>query len=201
MGKGKAAVAPATDPTYAKPTAVNSATLATAAYTLEGDADQLSECYISDITTIEEENYNTTAVSMKFRHLTSKVRLDLFETVPGYVIKAVKFRETLTDSHDAASSTNGILIGADAFNNKGTLTVYFPTTGTANKSNSDYNKAHVEFTPVATSGTASSKTFGAVDYNIMERRMLSQQVLHIWHKVRLLLLTLSQTQRVLQVST
>lgn len=165
MGKGKAAVAPATDPTYAKPTAVNSATLATAAYTLEGDADQLSECYISDITTIEEENYNTTAVSMKFRHLTSKVRLALFETVPGYVIKALKFRETLTDSHDAASSTNGILIGADAFNNKGTLTVYFPTTGTANKSNSDYNKAHVEFTPVATSGTASSKTFGAVDYN------------------------------------
>lgn len=164
MGKGKAG-ASASDPvTYATPTAVNKANLATAAYTLEGDADQLSECYISDITTIEEENYNTTAVSMKFRHLTSKVRLALFETVPGYVIKDVKFRETLTDSHEAASSTDGILIGADAFNDKGTLTVYFPTTGTANKSNSDYNKAHVKFTAATTGGTASSKTFGAVDY-------------------------------------
>ena len=159
MGKGYGAT-----PTYATPTAVDKAHIADAAYTLTGDANTLSECYISDITTVKEPAYGTAPVMMKFRHLTSKVRLALFETVPGYVIKEVKFRETLTTSHAAATSANGILIGADAFNEKGKLTVYFPTTGTAKEGNSDYNKAHVEFAADATAGTSSAKTFGAVDY-------------------------------------
>lgn len=163
MGKGDGVADP--DTKYATPTAVNKANLATAAYTLTGDATTLGECYISNITTVKEEDYSTTPVTLKFRHLTSKVRLALFEQVPGYVIKDVKFRQTLTDSHDPATSDNGILIGTDAFNEKGTLTVYFPTTGTDNESNSDYNKAHVSFAPAASDGTSSKKTFGVVDYH------------------------------------
>lgn len=145
MGKGAASE-------YATPTHVDKDKLATAAYTLSGNVNTLSECYISDMKTVEEKDYNTTSVSMSFRHLASKVRMALFETVPGYVISDVKF-------YDATSTTanpEGTLIGK--FNNSGTLTVYFPTTGIV-------NKAHVKFTATeGENGVLNFKKFGAVNY-------------------------------------
>lgn len=152
MGKGAASE-------YATPTHVDKDKLATAAYTLSGNVNTLSECYISDMKTVEEKDYNTTSVSMSFRHLASKVRMALFETVPGYVISDVKF-------YDATSTTanpEGTLIGK--FNNSGTLTVYFPTTGIVNKNKKDYNKAHVKFTATeGENGVLNFKKFGAVNY-------------------------------------
>lgn len=145
---------------YATPTAVNKADLKNAAYTLTGDVNTLSECYISDMKTVEEKDYGKT-VSMSFRHPASKVRMALFETVPGYVISDVKFY----DATNTTPTTDGTLIGT--FNNSGTLTVYFPTTGIVNKDNKDYNKAHVKFTASTAAGetaTLSSKGFGAVKY-------------------------------------
>lgn len=157
MGKGHTGT-PAT--TYATPTAVDKANLATAAYTLTGDVNTLGECYISDMKTVQEPDYNKKAVAMSFRHLTSKVRIALYETVPGYVISDVRFY----DAADGVSgSDNGTLFGT--FNNKGTLTVYFPTTGTANTSNADHNKAHVSFKADDTEGTVTKKEFGTVKYN------------------------------------
>lgn len=153
MGKGSASK-------YATPTAVNKADLKNAAYTLTGDVNTLSECYISDMKTVEEKDYGKT-VSMSFRHPASKVRMALFETVPGYVISDVKFY----DATNTTPTTDGTLIGT--FNNSGTLTVYFPTTGIDNKDNKDYNKAHVKFTASTAAGetaTLSSKGFGAVKY-------------------------------------
>lgn len=154
MGKGAASK-------YATPTHVDKDNLATAAYTLSGNVNTLSECYISDMKTVTEPNYNKTSVSMSFRHPASKVRMALFETVPGYVISDVKFY----DATNTTPTTDGTLIGT--FNNSGTLTVYFPTTGIVNKDNKDYNKAHVKFTASTAAGetaTLSSKGFGAVKY-------------------------------------
>lgn len=148
---------------YATPTHVDKANLATAAYTLSGNVNTLSECYISDMKTVNREDYGKT-VSMSFRHLASKVRMALFETVPGYVISDVKFYTDATST--TTDNTEGTLIGK--FNNSGTLTVYFPTTGTVNKDKKDYNKAHVKFTESATAGETgvlNSKGFGAVNYN------------------------------------
>lgn len=158
MGKGAASE-------YATPTHVDKDKLATAAYTLSGNVNTLSECYISDMKTVTEPNYNKTSVSMSFRHLASKVRMALFEIVPGYVISDVKF---YTDTEATSTTTNpeGTLIGK--FNNSGTLTVYFPTTGIVNKDKKDYNKAHVKFTESATAGETgvlNHKGFGAVNYN------------------------------------
>lgn len=153
MGKGSASK-------YATPTHVDKANLKSAAYTLTGDVNTLSECYISDMKTVEEKDYGKT-VSMSFRHPASKVRMALFETVPGYVISDVKFY----DATNTTPTTDGTLIGT--FNNSGTLTVYFPTTGIVNKDNKDYNKAHVKFTASTAAGetaTLSSKGFGAVKY-------------------------------------
>lgn len=148
---------------YATPTSVDKDKLATAAYTLSGNVNTLSECYISDMKTVNRDDYGKT-VSMSFRHLASKVRMALFETVPGYVISDVKF---YTDAASTTTdNTEGTLIGE--FNNSGTLTVFFPTTGTVNKDKKDYNKAHVSFSASTTAGETGvldSKGFGAVNYN------------------------------------
>lgn len=149
---------------YATPTHVDKANLATAAYTLTGDVNTLSECYISDMKTVTEPNYNKTSVSMSFRHLASKVRMALFEIVPGYVISDVKFYTDTTSP--TTDNTEGTLIGE--FNNSGTLTVFFHTTGTVHATEKDYNKAHVRFTKSTTAGETgvlNHKGFGAVNYN------------------------------------
>lgn len=149
---------------YATPTHVDKDNLATAAYTLSGNVNTLSECYISDMKTVTEPNYNKTSVSMSFRHLASKVRMALFEIVPGYVISDVKFYTDATST--TTDNTEGTLIGE--FNNSGTLTVYFPTTGTVHAAEKDYNKAHVRFTKSTTAGETgvlNHKGFGAVNYN------------------------------------
>lgn len=150
---------------YATPTHVDKGHLKDAAYTLSGNVNTLSECYISDMKTVTEPNYNKTSVSMSFRHLASKVRMALFEIVPGYVISDVKF---YTDTEATSTTTNpeGTLIGK--FNNSGTLTVYFLTTGTKHATEKDYNKAHVKFTASTVAGEVgvlTSKKFGAVNYN------------------------------------
>lgn len=149
---------------YATPTSVNKGDLAHAAYTLTGNVNTLSECYISDMKTVNEKDYNKTSVSMSFRHLASKVRMALFEIVPGYVISDVKFYTDATSP--TTDNTEGTLIGE--FNNSGTLTVYFPTTGTDHAAEKDYNKAHVRFTKSKTAGETgvlNFKKFGAVNYN------------------------------------
>lgn len=149
---------------YATPTYVDKGHLKDAAYTLSGNVNTLSECYISDMKTVTEPNYNKTSVSMSFRHLASKVRMALFEIVPGYVISDVKFYTDATST--TTDNTEGTLIGK--FNNSGTLTVFFPTTGTDHATEKDYNKAHVSFTASTTAGETgvlNHKGFGAVNYN------------------------------------
>lgn len=149
---------------YATPTSVDKANLKSAAYTLTGNVNTLSECYISDMKTVTEPNYNKTPVSMSFRHLASKVRMALFEIVPGYVISDVKFYDATSTT--ATANSEGTLIGN--FNNSGTLTVSFPTTGTDHAAEKDYNKAHVKFTASTAAGEVgvlTSKKFGAVNYN------------------------------------
>lgn len=149
---------------YATPTSVDKANLKSAAYTLTGNVNTLSECYISDMKTVTEPNYNKTSVSMSFRHLASKVRMALFEIVPGYVISDVKFYTDATST--TTDNTEGTLIGK--FNNSGTLTVFFPTTGTDHAAEKDYNKAHVSFTASTTAGETgvlNHKGFGVVNYN------------------------------------
>ncbi len=148
---------------YATPTHVDKDKLATAAYTLSGNVNTLSECYISDMKTVKEKEYNKTPVSMSSRHLASKVRMALFEIVPGYVISDVKFYDATSTT--ATANPEGTLIGN--FNNSGTLTVYFPKTGTVNAEDKDYNKAHVRFTKSTTAGEVgvlNFKKFGAVKY-------------------------------------
>lgn len=80
------------------------------------------------------------------------------------MISDVKFYTDPTST--TTDNPEGSLIGK--FNNSGTLTVYFPTTGTDHAAEKDYNKAHVKFTASTTAGETGvldSKGFGAVNYN------------------------------------
>lgn len=53
-------------------------------------AADLSSVYVTDVVTVEKANYGQPVV-LKFKNLTSKVRMALYETVPGYSVKDVEF--------------------------------------------------------------------------------------------------------------
>lgn len=148
-------------------TAIDPTKLATAAYTLQGSATDLAECYIADMVTAKESGASTpdinyrNEVSIKFRSLGSKVRVALYETIPGYSVRDVKFYTSASaTSTDGTSAT--MFTSSAGFYPNGTMTVKFPTIGADNKSKTDYNKAHVTF---AGTGTATStKAFGNLNY-------------------------------------
>ena len=135
------------------------------AYTIKGQAKDLAKVYIADLVTAYRDPIATgdyqKEVDIKFRSLSAKVRVALYETVPGYSVKDVVF---YTDASTAATDGKAHLYttGGDVFNEEGTYTVYFPTVGSTNVGETDYNKAHVAFT-AETSGTATVKEFGALD--------------------------------------
>ena len=136
--------------------------------------DGLKNTYITDITPVAQANYGN-EVKLTFKNLGSKIRLALYETVPGYSVKDVQFY--VTDKADESvndlsydKSTTAALISADGtngFSTQGTAVVTFPKVGTANSDNGNYNKASVSVTPVAPVAPASptlSQTFGTLDY-------------------------------------
>ncbi len=142
--------------------AISKANLTTAAYTVKGKADNLAKFYIADMVTKENSSDYNNKVELTFRSLSAKVRIGLYETVPGYSVKNVVFYTA-----DATAADDGkahlYTKGGDVFNAEGTYTVYYPTIGTTNKSKTDFNKAHVSFAPKAEGGTVTVKDFGALD--------------------------------------
>ena len=144
------------------------ATLTTAAYTFSGSASDLSKVYISDLVTA----YNPTVdglpafqqqVNLTFRALVAKIRVGLYETIPGYSVKNVLFYPA-ADGTQAA--TVALYAASTELPSTGTSTVCFPTVGSANKDNSDYNKAHITFDG---SGTKSAnQTYGTLSYGAKE---------------------------------
>ena len=150
--------------TYAGPT-----------YTLQGDVAALKECYISDLVSAYKTNGDASdyqkEVTLSFRRLASKVRVALYETVPGYSVKSVNFYQddaTTAITADITSNTNATLIGT--FNSNGTYTVSFPTIGSSNKSATDYNKAHVAFAAASSGGTNTTLNLGALNYGAAEKK-------------------------------
>ncbi len=136
---------------------------AAGAYTLQGTDEALQKCYIADMVTAYKTGGTMSPVQpkfqdeiqFKFRALASKVRVALYETIPGYSVKDVKFYTDADANLGTATATNATLftMGGEGdvnvknyFYTKGTYTVWFPTIGANNISNSDYNKAHVAFT-------------------------------------------------------
>lgn len=135
--------------TYAGPT-----------YTLTGAAEDLAKCYISDMATVAKENYQK-EVQLTFRSLGTKIRVGLYETVPGYSVKDVKFytdnTTTLAAGASATSATLFMPSGTVGFGSAGTYTVTFAS-----------NVTQVAFTKDGGATLATQKDFGALGYKAKE---------------------------------
>ncbi len=142
-------------------TPITPGTAVSNAYTVTGlSADDFSGFYVANMQTVVKGDYNK-EVSLTFRNITTKVRMALYETVPGYSVKDVKFYTS--DSDDSPSTTATLYAGANAFNEKGTFTVKYPTIGDPNKGESDFNQAHTDFAAYTDgTGTASMKEFSVL---------------------------------------
>ena len=148
------------------------------AYQLRGSAEDLAECYITDMKTVNSSAYKN-VVELQFRSLATKVRMAIYETVPGYSVKDVNFYTsdgaTVVATGTGAgelNNTNATLIGGEgAFYPNGTCTVSFPHIGSATSGNSDHNKAHVSITGAGTAAT--TQAFGALNYTTGEGSLTS----------------------------
>lgn len=142
-------------------TPITPTTAATNAYTVTGlSAEDFSGFYVANMQTVEKAEY-TNEVSLTFRNITTKVRMALYETVPGYSVKDVKFY--IADDDASPSETATLYAGAKAFNEKGTFIVKYPTIGNPNNSKSDFNQAHTDFVAYTDpSGTDSKKKFSVL---------------------------------------
>ncbi len=156
-------------------TAVNPETAtdpAKGAYTIQGTVNALNKCYIADLVTaynplVENKPKYQDEVTLSFRNLTTKVRVALYETIPGYSVKDVKFYSVGTgDNDETILETRATLFASgteatDKFYGSGKATVYFKTVGKNKTDDSDYNKAHVT---IEGSDESNSKNFGNLNY-------------------------------------
>lgn len=143
------------------------ATLASNGFTFTAyDADDLLQCYYTDINKVLKASYGQ-PVTLTFKNMAAKVRVALYETVPGYAVKDVKFYSA--DAADptapddlGATSTNATLFttGSGALPQSGSVTVMYPRIGSNNSTKDDYNKASVSVTPVGEG--ASTQAFGTL---------------------------------------
>lgn len=130
--------------------------------------DALSNTYISDITKVAKSGFGK-EVTLKFKNLGSKVRIALYETVPGYSVKDVIFYtvDGTTDFTDANKNTTAKLISASGIPTSGTIDVYFPHVGTVNRDATpkpaDYNIAAANVSVATGSTTEKSPSFGSLD--------------------------------------
>ena len=129
------------------------------AYSIAGTTAELSTVHIADLVTVLNAQYNE-PVSIKFRKLTSKVRMALYETVPGYSVKDVKFYTSDAAIEGGSSSTTAALYASTSIlPTEAAYTVYFPTVNDGTPT-SDKNKAHVKY--ASATATQTNQTFGTL---------------------------------------
>ena len=126
-------------------------------------ATDLKQCYYTDINKVLKASYGQ-PVTLTFRNMTAKVRMALYETVPGYSVKAVEFYQDATtalNANIAANEATLFTMGDDKLPQSGIVTVLYPRVGTSSNTAADYNKASVTVTPDA--GTAvTTQVFGTL---------------------------------------
>ena len=148
------------------------------AYTLTGTTAQLKTAHIADLVTVKSDDYGQ-PVQIKFRSLGAKVRMGLYETIPGYSVKDVKFYAD-AETGTTSSATNGILFtsSSSALPTSGTYTVYFPHVNQTSTDTyySDNNVAHVTFVAAETDGTQTNQTFGALTSNYIVKQRYEDEL-------------------------
>lgn len=128
-------------------TSINSATASSpeagGAYSFEGTA------MVADMVTVMPEDYGK-QVNIVFKSSDAKIRIALYETIPGYNVKDVRFYSSMT----AGMSDYGVKLVSSADNVicDAKCVAYYPTVG--KPGNLDNNVVHV--VPVTGTGTVSN---------------------------------------------
>lgn len=79
---------------YARFTAVRDTTVSDVTYpmyTAWGDVNDLAAAYYADIVSVSKANYRSATVTPRFRRIGAKIRIGLYETIPGYSVSDVQF--------------------------------------------------------------------------------------------------------------
>ena len=174
-----------------------------AAYSFSGFAEDLKDCYIADLVTVNKANeggYGEVKkgygqpVTLKFRQLGTKVRIGIYETVPGYSVRDVKFykhgglltAETAGTATAPATLKEGQIVDsatiftvASDIYKEGKYTVYFPTVDKPDSA--DNNQAHIQFT-AAGDGSTSKTTivnWGKLKYTYRESGEKSTEAIYL----------------------
>ncbi len=180
------------------------------AYTFEGEAEDLKECYIADLMTVYKGNvagtapfYNVVAngyqqpVTLKFRQLGTKVRIGIYETVPGYSVKKVQFysaaavdtiKKTDIDpatgqayGEDGAIAANAsakiFTTVANGIYKEGKYIVTFPTVD--QPTNADNNQAHIDFEAKTGAEQKTTVDWGGLDYTFRESGEKSTDAIYL----------------------
>ena len=142
-------------------------------FTVNATAAQLAGLYIADKKTVLPANYRET-VQFTFRAAGTKVRLGIYETIPGYVVKNVSLRPNASefDSTTAYAKLSGSFNGTSS-TASGTYSVtYNATTGIAEFDNTaasadnyfDFGTFASASTDVGTTSTTPMWASGNADY-------------------------------------
>ncbi len=162
--------------TYATFTQADLANLGSATnpvYTVSGTVEELGEAYVADLVTAYNPNDFQKTVTPLFRNLGAKIRIAIYETIPGYSVRNVTF---YPDASTATAATAPTLFADDATlpAGEGKMNVYFPvvtaTKGTKPSTLPEgYNKAVIEFEGSSTSDATSTVEFAALQYSAPEK--------------------------------
>ena len=118
-------------------------------FTVSATAAQLAGLYIADKKTVSPENYKKT-VQFTFRASGAKVRLGIYETIPGYEVRNVKFRPNASEFE--ATTANAKLSGHFNGNSSSSSATFNVTYG-----------PHAIFTQEGTTAQSSFFDFGTFD--------------------------------------
>lgn len=99
--------------------------------TVTGSVSDIMKAYISNLLTIQQANYGVAPVTPKFRNLSSKIRVAIYETIPGYSVKDVVFYVDGSTYSTAETQNNAILFttGSDKLvsgSASGVMNVFYP---------------------------------------------------------------------------
>lgn len=114
-----------------KPTVTASSTASQdgmpASITITGSKDQLMGCYVTNKLTKAPGAFNNHQVQLQFYNLASKVRMGIYETIPGYSVKDVKFYKA--DGTEATAPT--LYTSGNAISTGGKITISYADDGKA----------------------------------------------------------------------
>lgn len=120
-------------------------------YTITGATTDLTKVYIADRVTAKDKVASPVAnrlvaykdaIQFAFKPLAAKVRLGLYETIPGYSVKDVKFYLAADDYSSTLREAPNLFAGSPVMpSGVGTVTLKFDAT--ADDANRNYNKVEV----------------------------------------------------------